>query len=380
MMQTVKGYDLLDARISIFNIRNLRHIDWVLSVLVLLLAVVGVSVLYSASQSASSSVLYYQRQLIALLIGLGLALVIICIDSRVLVWLAPVMYVGMLILLVAVIKYGVEAKGGQRWLQVGPLRLQPSEQSKLVLVFSMTWYLTKIKDRIQKFPFLLIGLGIIGVPVVLILKQPSLGTALVLVPVGVVMIYVAGCKWWHLALLAAIAAVAAPLAYPHLKPHQKDRIDTWIHPEKASSDDAWQPLQSRITVGSGGLSGKGYRQGSQTMLNYLPEHHTDFIFSLLAEEQGFIGAVAVIALFAAFFLRGLSFAHDASDMQGTILAVGAVTILACHVFVNIAITVGLMPVTGIPLPFLSYGRNFCLTAMMCVGVMLHVPVRKQLFE
>ena len=380
MMLTVKGYDLLDARITIFNIRNLRHVDWLLSVLVVLLAVVGLSVLHSAGQSASSSVPYYQRQLVALLIGLALALIIMCIDSRVLVWLAPAMYLGMLVLLVLVIKFGVEAKGGQRWLQVGPLRLQPSEQGKLVLVFAMAWYLTKIKDRIQKLPFLLIGLGIIGVPTVLILKQPNLGTALVLLPVGVVMMYVAGCKWHHLALLAVLAVVAAFLAYPHLKPHQKDRIDTWWHPEKASADDAWQPLQSRITIGSGGLTGKGYRQGSQTMLNYLPEHHTDFIFSLLAEEHGFVGAVVVISLFAAFFLRGLSFAHDASDMQGTLLAVGAVSILAVHVFVNIAITIGLMPVTGIPLPFLSYGRNFCLTAMMCVGVMLHVPVRKYLFE
>jgi rod shape determining protein RodA len=142
----------------------------------------------------------------------------------------------------------------------------------------------------------------------------------------------------------------------------------------------WQTRQSKITVGSGGFYGKGFTKGTQTMLNYLPEHHTDFIFSLLAEEKGFIGAAAVIILFAAFLLRGLQFTKECQDLAGTLLGVGAVTILAFHVFVNIAITIGLMPVTGIPLPFLSYGGNFYLTTMMSVGMLLNVPVRKQLFD
>ncbi len=380
MTQTVKGFDLLDARVSIFNHRNLKRIDWILAGLVVLLALIGLAVLYSASQSTSAPTPYYQKQTMFFAVGIVLALVLMCVDSRFLVSLAPFAFIGINLLLLAVILFGVSAKGGQRWLPVGPFRLQPSEQSKLVLVFAMTWYLTVVKDRIRKLPFLLIGFAIIGLPAILILKQPNLGTAVVLLPVGVAMMFVAGCRWWYLAAFALAGLAAGIAAYPNLKDYQKDRIQTFLNPELDPDGTGWQPLQSKVTVGSGGLSGKGYLKGTQTMLNYLPEHHTDFIFSHLAEEKGFVGTVTVIALFAAFLLRGLKFARDCPDLAGALLATGCVTILAVHIFVNIAITVGLMPVTGIPLPFLSYGGNFYLTTMMCVGVLLNVPVRRHLFE
>jgi len=374
---TVKDFDLLDAKISIVNYRNLRHIDWTLMAVTVALALVGFGVLYSATRSTTTP--YYLRQVLFFLGGAGLALFIMCIDSRFIVWAAPALYGAIVLLLVAVLLWGVEVRGGTRWLSLGPFRLQPSEQSKLVLVFMLTWYLTTIKQRIRKLPYLLLGFVLVGVPVALILRQPNLGTAAALLPIGVVMMYVAGCRWWHLLVLFLVGLAAVPFAYPHLEEHQQKRIVSFLKPEADPMGTGWQTRQSRITVGSGGLTGKGFRQGTQTMLNYLPEHHTDFIFSLLAEEHGFVGALVVIALFAVFLLRGLELARDCPDMTGTLLATGCVTLLSFHVFVNIAITTAILPVTGIPLPFLSYGGNFYLTTMMCVGVLLHAPVRKHFF-
>lgn len=381
MKTKIKEFDLLDARISIFNYRNLKRIDWILTGIVLVLAFIGFAVLYSASRSMSSDgAPIYIRQLCYFVFGAFLALTILCIDSRFLVSIAPVFYIFFMGLLLAVILFGKTAKGGQRWLPLGIIHLQPSEQTKLVVVYMLTWYLTTIKERIRQFPYLILGFILTGVPAILILKQPSLGTALALVPVSIVMMYVAGCKWWHLGLLILAGILVAPIAYKHLQPYQRQRLMSFVNPEADPKGTGWQTRQSKITIGSGGLSGKGFMKGTQTAFNYLPEHHTDFIFSLLGEEEGFIGGAVVIGLFAALIWRGLRLAADCSDMAGTLLACGAVTILAFHIFVNIAITVGLMPVTGIPLPFLSFGGNYYITTMMCIGVLLNVPVRKQLFE
>lgn len=379
MTQTLKDFDLLDAHIGIFHYRNLRHIDWALMAVVFVLAATGVVVQYSAGHSTSVTANYYIKQAVFFVFGVGVALFVMCLDPQFLVSVAPAMYGGALLLLGAVLLFGTEVRGGQRWLPLGPFRLQPSEQTKLVLVYMLAWYLTTIKDRIRKLPYFLLTFAIAGIPAALILRQPNLGTAVVLIPVTVVMVYVAGCKWWHLALLILAGLIAAPTAYSQLEDYQKKRLTAFQKPEEDIEGPGWQTWQSKISVGSGGLSGKGFCKSTQTMLNYLPEHHTDFIFSLLAEEHGFVGAAVVIGIFAVFLLRGLRMALVCPDMPGALLATGVVTILAFHIFVNIAITLGLMPVTGIPLPFLSYGGNFYLTTMICVGTLLNVPVRKHLF-
>jgi rod shape determining protein RodA len=228
----------------------------------------------------------------------------------------------------------------------------------------------------------------------LILQQPNLGTAACLGPLTLAMLYVAGCRKWHLAVIILVGLSALPMlwwqmkdfdpetptearVFFELKHYQKMRIYTYLHPEYDPRGSGWHTMQSRITIGSGGLTGKGYMQGTQTRLKYLPEHHTDFIFSLLAEEFGFVGAAAVIALFVLLLLRGLSYAQESVDMMGALLATGVVVMLAFHIFVNIAITTGLLPVTGIPLPFLSYGGSFYMTTMAGIGVLLSVPLRKK---
>ena len=504
MSQKIKDFDMLDVRVGVFNIRNLKHIDWMTSIIVLALASIGLALLYSADRSIESTIPYWSKQSLFLGMGVLVALFLLCVDSRFLVSIAPVLYLGAILLLGAVILLGHESKGGQRWLALGPLRLQPSEQTKLITILSLTWYLTLIKERIRKLHYLLLTFLISGIPAVLILKQPSLGTAMSIMPITLVMVFVAGCRWWHLAAFFIAGLVAIQPVYNHLKPYQKERVDAFLNlsvgpeendikddapdpegtaesnidaeqgktleqnplndekktgetqtrlagwwqklraimpfsgktktttetPAPTSTDTAgnpadtpkseettsnteasqtadekspvseeeapntadkkkdlpielkslWQTLQSMITIGSGGLTGKGYLKGTQTMLNYLPEHHTDFIFSVLAEEEGFAGGVLVLGLYAAFLLRGLKIALESKDMTGALLASGIVTMFAFHIYVNIAITIGLMPVTGIPLPFLSYGGSFYITSMMAVGVLLNVPVRKQLFD
>jgi len=380
MTQKIKDFDILDVRVGIFNYRNLKRIDWMFAGLVLALALVGLVVLFSASRGTTAGMPYYLKQAAFCLAGVVLALLIMCVDSRFLVSIAPVFYCGAILILGAVILFGVSVKGGQRWLPLGPLHLQPSEQTKIIVVYTLAWYLSLIKDRVRSLPFFLLAFVIAGVPGLLILKQPSLGTALALGPVTVVMLWVAGCRWWHLLMVLLAGLAMAPIAYQKLEPYQQKRLLSFVNPEADPKGAGWQIRQSKITIGSGGFSGKGFRQGTQTMLNYLPEHHTDFIFSLLAEEHGFVGAIIVLGLYLTFLLRGLKLALKASEPANALLAAGCVTILAFHIFVNIAITLGLMPVTGIPLPFLSYGGNFYMTTMMCVGTLLHVPVRKQLFD
>ncbi len=410
MARPVAEFSVHDVSVRIVNWRNLKQVDWMLPIFVLLLALIGWATMYSASRS--SDIDYFYKQVSVFFMGASLALFIVCVDYRFLVAFGPIMYIGAVLLLVATLKIGTEAKGSERWLVLGPFRMQPSEITKLILIYALAWYFTTIGERIKKLHWFILTFVIAGIPTVLILAQPNLGTAACLGPLVVVMLYVAGCRFWHLGVVFLLGLAMVPVlwwqmadfdpvadrpkpssyyeAHPEeerpppkefyeLHYHQKQRIYTFLNPEADLSGSGWHTYQSKITVGSGGLFGKGFLNSTQTRLNYLPEHHTDFIYSLLAEERGFVGAVVVIGLFAAFLLRGLMFARDCPEMMGTLLAAGVVTVLAFHVFVNIAITVGLLPVTGIPLPFLSYGRSFYMTTMMCVGVLLSVPIRRNVF-
>lgn len=391
-----------DYSIRLFNWRNLQRMDWMLSFFTLLLALVGFIALYSACRNVEMGVFY--RQLGGFAAGVLIALGLTCIDYRFLVSLAPVLYLIALGMLVAVEINGYNAGGSERWLNLGFTRIQPSEISKLVMVLTLAWYLNLLGRRIRNLFWFGLTFIIVGVPTLLILKQPNLGTAAAMGPLTLAMLWAAGCRWWHMAavLLAGLSLFPVlwlemrgfdPEAKPYgtvvedsnvkvnpksllgLKDYQKRRIYSFLHPEYDPKGSGWHTTQSRISIGSGGLSGKGYMEGTQTRLNYLPEHHTDFIFSVVAEEWGFIGVAVCIGLFSAFLFRGLMFARDSREMQGTLLATGVVTVLAFHIFINIAVTVGLMPVTGIPLPFLSYGRSFYITVMCCVGVLLSIPAR-----
>lgn len=365
-----------DVNIRVFNWRNLFRTDPVLSLLVIALAVFGVLVLYSAGRSVSTPTPHYLKQTIFFVMGCGIALTIACIDYRVLISLAPIGYIVGLILLVLVLTVGKVVKGSQSWIDLGPIGFQPSEFVKLVMVLFLAWLLTRMGRRVQGFAYLIATLGCVAVPTLLIFKQPDLGTAAAMGPIAVAMLYAAGCRTRQLLALALVGLMGLPILWSQMKDYQKQRVLTVFNPSADPRGTGYHTIQSKITVGSGGVNGKGYLEGTQTYLNYLPEHHTDFIFSLLAEEFGFVGSTAAMLLFLAFFARALYIGRTAEDLGGTLIVVGVVTLLAFHAFINIAITIGLLPVTGIPLPFLSYGGSFYLTTMSCVGLILSVNARR----
>ncbi len=418
----------IEGRIGVFDIQNLKHVDWILVALTLALALIGLLTLYSATYGDSSSLDvdngahsflgnikefldgWFGKQLLFFFCGLFLAILLICFDYRFLVALGPVVYAVFVILLVLVLFIGVEVKGAKRWFDLGFTGLQPSEFTKVALVYMLAWYLSRIGPNISRLFFFLLALAFAGIPFILIFLEPSLSAALILGPVALVMVFVAGCRWWHLGILFLPAILPALFVYMQLNEYrgliesmgqeegskaymdkeyplglkltnkQLDRILMFREPERDPLSKGYHAIQARITVGSGQFVGKGFCNGTQTHMSFLPEFHNDYIFALLAEEWGFVGATTVTVLFLLFFLRALSVAQSCPDTAGSMLAVGSTTILATHAFINIGITVGLLPVTGMPLPFLSYGGSFYFTTMLCVGTLMSVYVRRRFFE
>ena len=369
---------MLEGHIGIWNRRYVRRIDWLLLLIVAALAGIGIMTLISANRSASLVTPYYLKQSLFFGTTLFLALFVACIDYRFLISLGPFAYAVLILLLLGVNFFGYEVNGAQRWIDLGLFSLQPSEQSKLALILMLAWYFTLIGPRIQRLHWFLLTFVIAAVPALLILKQPNLGTAAALGPIVFAMLFMAGCKKWHFAAIIVSGLAVLPVAWTFMEDYQRTRVLSFMDPAADPKGSGYHTIQSMITVGSGGLTGKGYLDGTQTYLSYLPEHHTDFIFSLLAEEWGFMGATLCIALFCLLLLRSLSIAQKSPDLGGSLIVVGIVTLLAFHICINIAITVGMFPVTGIPLPFLSYGGSFYLTTMLCVGVLLSVYVRRDL--
>lgn len=375
--------NLITGRVGILDRGNLLRLDWITVVLTIALAAIGFTVLYSASTGPVAVDYPHWKQAARFAMGAVLALIIVCFDYRVLISLSPVFYAISIVTLAAVLspQIGTEVKGGQHWIVLfGPLRFQPSELSKLALVFMLAWYLSRIGPNIRRIGYFLLTFVIWGGIVGLVVAQRDLGTAITMGPLLFAMLIVAGCKWRHVAMVVIAGLAAIPVAYSQLEPYQRSRVDSFINPEKANPNDSFQTLQAKIAIGSGQMWGKGFGNSTQTHLSYLPEFHTDFVFALLAEEFGFVGAATVIVLLGLFLIRGLSLAVTCPDPAGRLLVVGAVSILACHILVNIAITLNLMPVTGLPLPFLSYGGSFYLTVMMCVGTILTVHARRRFFD
>lgn len=386
-------FEIEDGGVHIINWRRLNRIDPVLFLLMLMLVVIGWVNMYSASQNEDYS--YFVKHVLIFFISLPILFFLTMIDYRIIIASAPILYSLSILFLVVVLFFGVQAKGSERWIPVGPIRFQPSEINKIIIVLTLAWYFGKIGDKIKKLHWYILTFIISGVPIILIFLQPNLGTAMCLVPITMIMLWIAGCRVWHwLATVLAgviligfiffevnsltpeqIQAGEHPDFLP-LKPHQLMRIYTFFNPEADIQGGGWQTYQSRITIGSGGIHGKGFRQGTQTRLKYLPEHHTDFIFSLFAEEHGFYKSALLIILYGLFLLRCLQLAIYATELKGKLLITGITIIFLFHIFINIAITMGILPVTGLPLPFLSWGRSFYLTCITGIGLIYSVPREK----
>jgi rod shape determining protein RodA len=362
-----------------FERRLFFHLDWLLLIAVLTLAAIGLATIYSATYDPATGTVgpQFRTQLYAIAIGSVALLVFLTIDYR---WLANsslVLYGGLLALLVYVLVAGTVAGGARRWIPIGPFRLQPSEFGRMVIALVLAMYFGENRRGARNTRDLLVGAAFLGVPLALIAKQPDLGTAVTLAPVYVGIAYVAGMRTKIFAVLAIAGVLAAPVAWKYaLKDYQRSRISTFLDPSKDPRGAGYQQIQARITVGSGGLHGKGFMQGTQGQFNFLPVAHNDFIFSVLAEEQGFIGVLVALGLYLFVILRSLEAARLSNDRLGAYLVVGIVSGFSFQVLYNITMSAGLAPVKGLTLPLMSYGGSSMIATLAAFGLILNVRMRR----
>ncbi len=353
------------------------HFPVHLAVLVLAISAIGIWNLASASRSAHAPVWIQQTAWMGG--GIVLALAITLFDTRTFQRIAWVVYGGVLLLLLVVLVKGRVVMGARRWIGVGPLNLQPSELAKVAVMLALAaWFHVDAEKRKDGYGLLglVVPLVIVLVPAVLTLRQPDLGTALIIVAIGLTMILFAKVRWKTLAVVGVVVVAGGVFAYPHLKPYQKRRVATFLNPEGDVLGAGYHATQSMIAVGSGQGLGKGWGQGTQTLLSFLPEQHTDFIFSVWAEEHGFVGCLLLLALYYAFVVCALGIAGNARDRFGHVLAVGVTAMMFWHAFINMGMVTGVLPVVGVTLPLMSYGGSSVMAVLIGVGLLNTVASRR----
>jgi rod shape determining protein RodA len=357
--------------------RLLRYLDWWLLVATLALIAGGAVVLYSATQNTAQPWEFVKARAAHALMGLVVMAVVAAVDYQTIARAWRPILGGTIVLLIAVDLFGRTSMGAQRWIPLGPLgTFQPSELAKLALIITLAKHIDGHRD-LTSWRSLLPVLLHAAVPVALIVRQPDMGTSLVMGAIVAAMLFATGAPLRALAGVGAAAAAFAPIAWQMLHDYQRRRLIVFIDPGIDPLGAGYALIQSKIAVGSGQLFGKGFLQGTQNLLHFIPEQHTDFIFSVIGEEMGFAGAVALLALFSLWVWRGLAIAAQAKDRLGMLMAVGAVSMIAFHLFVNVGMTVGLMPITGIPLPFISHGGSALIVMLMACGLLLNVGMRRK---
>jgi rod shape determining protein RodA len=353
------------------------HFPAHLAVLVLSISALGIWNLASASRSAHAPVWIQQSAWMG--VGVFIALAITLFDTRTVQRLAWVIYALVLVLLVLVLVKGRYVMGARRWIGVGPINFQPSELAKLGVAIALaSWLHVDAERRKDGYGLLAlcIPMLIILVPAVLVLKQPDLGTALIICAVGFTQILFAKVRWKTLAILGIVAIGGATFAYPHLKPYQRKRVETFLNPQGDALGAGYHATQSMIAIGSGQGLGKGWGQGTQTYFSFLPEQHTDFIFSVWAEEHGFVGCLLLVALYFALVTSAVEICGGARDRFASFLAVGLTGMLFWHVFINVGMVIGILPVVGVTLPLMSYGGSSVLTVYTGIGLLANVGMRR----
>ena len=356
---------------------KLLEINWGLVMLIGVIACVGFAMLYSVANGQFDP--WADKQILRFVVGLALLVVVALVDIRVWMSLAYPAYGAALLLLVATTIAGhVGGLGAQRWIELGPLQLQPSELMKTSLVLALARYLHGLSVEEVSAPLKLsIPLAMIGVPTVLVLMQPNLGTATILMADGCSLLFLAGLSlWWIVPAVAGVIA-AVPVAWQFLHDYQKRRVLTFLNPASDALGAGWNISQAEIAIGSGGVAGKGFLQGTQSRLNFLPEKETDFIFTTLGEEFGFVGCVALLLLFAVVIGYGIRIAMSSRSQFGRLLAMGITLNFFFYIMINAAMVMGLIPVVGIPMPLISYGGTAMLTVMFGFGLLMSVHVHRQ---
>jgi rod shape determining protein RodA len=351
------------------------QINWLYVLLLCALAGVGYATLYSVAGGSSEP--YASRHVLRFTAGLVLMIGLALIDIRFIAKLAWPTYFVALVLLVLVMRVGHVGKGAQRWIELGGLQLQPSELMKIALVLALaSWFHRASWERIGNPLFLIPPVLAVLVPVGLIVKEPNLGTAVITALLGAAMFFAAGVRWWKFLLVSLPVPFAAKLAYGHLHDYQRARIDTFLQPETDPLGAGYNIIQSKIALGSGGMWGQGYLQGTQGHLDFLPEKQTDFIFTMIGEEFGFVGGVVVMGLLCLIVLGGMLIALRCRHQFGRLVALGISTNFFLYVFVNIAMVMGVIPVGGVPLPLVSHGGSAMFTVMIGFGLLMSVHVHR----
>ena len=360
---------------------DFKKFNWSLLALEVILFGIGIWNLISATGVQDKSLGLYKSQLLWFGIGMCVTVVILLLHYSIFSRLAYVIYFANLLLLGLVLILGKSTLGAKRWIGIGAFKIQPSEFMKLSIVICLAKYFEldqtvggyRMKDLV--LPTLLVG-----IPCGLIMLQPDLGTALIVLLTFVSMMLFIRIQPKTMAIIAICAATSMPLAYKFgLKPYQRQRLISFLDPAADPKGSGYNSIQSMIAVGSGQVFGKGYRQGTQSQLNFLPEHHTDFIFSVFSEEHGFVGCILLLMIYFIFMINGLSVAYQSNDKFGVLLALGIMTIFFWHIFINMGMVMGLLPIVGVPLPFLSYGGSSLITSILSVAILTNIANKKFMF-
>ena len=332
-----------------------------------LLLTIGMFFVYSTGQQVGGHhVELFNRQCIYLAVGATLWFIFILVDYRWIGLFSLLFYPAVVAVLILVLLFGPVRNNTKRWIDIGPVSLQPSELGKMAVLFAVAWLASFKRVDVNKIKWIGLIALLTAIPFFLIYREPDLGTAIVLLPLAAAILFAANLRWRYIILFIAVCTVLTPVAYMNLKTYQKERIRTFLDPDRDPFRRGWNAIQAEIAVGTGGMTGKGYRNGTHTTLGYLPQKvaDSDFIFPVIAEETGFVGGFSVILLYGLLLFSILRTALLSSDLFGRYLCVGIAAILLTHVFINIGMCIRLVPVTGLPLPFISYGGTF-LVAMMC---------------
>ncbi|MBV9036601.1 MAG: rod shape-determining protein RodA [Acidobacteriaceae bacterium] len=355
--------------------RSIRDLDWPLMIVSLGVCALGVLQIYSATLNTRWADAWW-KQMVWVGTGLFMAWVVANLDYHFLLGRVSYFYAAAVGLLVLTAFVGGRIFGSTRWIKAGPFTLQTSEFVKIVLILLVARYLADLKGKAVTWQDLGKLVALLGLPMVLVMKQPDLGTSLTYLPILVCGILMAGLRWKYLLVITGILVVTLPIGYYFLKPYQKNRLVSFINPDRDPKGTGFQVIQSRIAVGNGGMWGRGAKESSQTHLGFLPVPQTDFIFSSFAEEHGFIGVVVALVLYFLLIMQIVQNAQTATDMAGLYICMGVAALLLFHVLVNVGMVVGRMPVTGIPLPLMSSGGSNTWSIFLMLGLVNSVRLRR----
>ncbi len=355
---------------------SVRDLDWTLLIIALVICSVGVLQIYSATLGTVWQDAWW-KQILYIVGGFVLMSIMVRIDYQTLLHYIPGLYLISVAALFAVLLVGKQAFGSRRWIPVaGGFHLQVSEFVKLVIILLVARFMTELKsDQLEAREMLKIA-GLVSVPMLLVIKQPDLGTALTYLPVLGIGLFLGGLRWKYLITIAVLFILVLPVGWHFLHDYQKARLVSFLDPERDPRGTGYQMIQSKIAVGAGGMWGKGMTKGSQTQLRFLPVPHTDFIFSAFAEEHGFVGVIGVLALYFVLIMQIVQNAQTASDRAGMYICMGVAALLLFHVLVNVGMVVGRMPVTGITLPLMSAGGSSIWSTFLMLGLVNNVRLRR----